>query len=561
MTATRRFYLYLITLAALGVLAGGIGQLLALLFDQTIKAAPQVGRGSFSAQQLSLGLAMTVIGGPLWFFFWRSIEGRTAGNVEEIGSAIRKLYLNLVLVAGAMSMFIAGQSVLKWLISGALRTQFESGTLATAIVAGLIWFFHLRVSEKEGHPSPRARTLRRWYMYILSAFGLVWLMVSIVELVSSAALALPVWGQTLVRVNFWNGSVQSIISRIVTGGLVWYIHWFRIAKGDLDSVLRQVYFYLLTVSGGVIAALVALTVTVQKFITWALGGVQGAVGQHFQFLGWAIPTVLVGAAVWSYHSRLATEEGAQIEGHRQSAERVHLYLMSFIGLGTMSAGLIVLFAILLNWLISVPGKPLTPGTGWWQSLLGLCLALLVVGTPVWLYFWGRVLKRSERGIDEWQATSRRIFLYAIVVITIGTLIADFVNIVYQMINGMLQGHANTIMRELRWSLQTAIVAAPMLWYHLRIIRTDQKRGGEAVAKRRQVVLITADTTGAVASKLEAKLGYRVQVWRRVGATGEPADLSEDELTRLADEIAAAPTSNVMLVGVTGAFTVVAYLEK
>ena len=276
-------------------------------------------------------------------------------------------------------------------------------------------------------------------MYILSTYGLVSFATSVAEFINAGVLSSPFFGSSLVEAGFWNGSTQMAVANIVTGGLVWYFHWFRMAKDDFDSVLRQVYFYLLTVSGGAIAALVAATVTVQRLVTFAFGGVTVPLGSYFNFIGWAIPTVLIGTAIWGYHQRLAKEESSRITERRKSAERIHYYLMSFIGWGTMSTGIILLFGLILNLLTGITGQIIVAGTTWWQGQLGLCLALLIVGTPLWLYYWNGVLKRIEAGgIEEWRATSRRIFLYAVVVLSIGTLIADLVNIVYQILNGIVE---------------------------------------------------------------------------------------------------------------------------
>jgi len=61
-------------------------------FDITIKGAylTQVGKAAFNQQQLSLGLAMLVIGGVLWFLFWRSVQSHVNDNkkksVQQYGS-------------------------------------------------------------------------------------------------------------------------------------------------------------------------------------------------------------------------------------------------------------------------------------------------------------------------------------------------------------------------------------------------------------------------------------------------------------------------------------------
>jgi hypothetical protein len=562
----RRVWLYLITSISLGIFAAGVGQLLALLFDVTIKSSylTQVGGTAFHQQQLSLGLSMTVIGGPLWFFFWRAIQRRVRGNPEEIGSAIRKLFLNFVLVETAIMGLVATSNLLKWLMSGVPAAEFQSSVLAMAILGIVIWFYHWRVSEREQHPSPAAKTLRRWYVYILSGFGLIWLIVGLVQLINTAVINLPVWGGTLVHGRFWDNTAQMSIAQILLGGLVWYFHWFRMARGDFDSTLRQVYFYVLTISGGAITALVASTILFYRFFIWIFRGAPISNSPQFQVLGWAIPTIIVGLAIWGYHRRLAQEEAGRVQEKRQSAQRVYLYLMSFLGLGTLVAGLSMLFGILVDLIIYAAGTSLTATTGWWRNQLALCLALLLVGMPLWLYYWNGILRRVQAGrIEEWRALSRRIFLYVIIGVSIITLAADLVNIIYQLLSGLLQSNFGVnVLHDSKWSLQTLIVAVPLLWYHWQILRTDQHRGAESVVVRRNVILLVDDRNRDLATRLENKLGFKIRTLYQVGQTVEsPSVLPDEEIERLVNEIQSSPSNKVMLVTTGGKTTVLPYQEK
>jgi hypothetical protein len=565
-SSTRRIWLYLITLISLGIFAAGVGQLLTLLFDVTIKGSylTQVGELAFNRQRLSLGLAMTVIGGPLWFFFWRAVQRRAKGNQEEIGAASRKLLLNFILVVTALMGITTAGNFLRWLLAGAPTADFSSGTLASMIIAGIIWFYHWRVSESEGHPSSAAKTLRRWYVYTLAGFGLVWLAVGLVQLLNAAIVNLPVWGSTLVRGQFWDHTAQMSIAMILLGGVTWYFHWFRMAKGDFDSTLRQIYFYLLTISGGAIAALVASTILLFRFFIWAFGGTPASVNPQFQFLGWAVPTILVGLAIWGYHRRLVEKEAGRVQEKRLSAQRVYFYLMSFLGLGTLVAGLSLLFGLLLDLIINASSTSLTVTTGWWRNQLALCLALVLIGAPLWLYYWNGILKRVQTGgIEEWRARSRRIFLYVIVGVSIVALAADLVNIIYQLLSGILQGDFGVnVLRSSKWSVQTLIVAVPLLWYHWQILRTDQRRGAESVVVRRNVILLADDRTGDLASRLESKLGFKIRLLYRAGETAEISpSLPDEEIDRLAGEIKSSPSDKVMLVVLGGKVVVLPYRDK
>jgi len=565
MSTAKRVYFYLVYFIALGMFAAGVSILLGVCFDVITKyALVQVGAPSFARETLSLGLAMLVIGGVLWFLFWRAIQRNVSGDTDEIGSAIRKLFLNIIVAASALVGLFAAVGFLKWLMAGALLNYFPSGELAQLIVTGVIWYYHWQVTEKEGQPSPAARTLRRWYVYLLSGWGLVSLSVNLVGLVNTAVLHLPVWGEAIISGSFWSTSAQGNISWILLGGAVWAFHWFRMARGDADSTLRQVYLYLLAISGGAIAGLVALTVSLSGVFRFALGSLSTPISTYFQFLGWAVSTMLVAAAIWVYHQRVTQEEAAQVQ-KRLSARRVHSYLMSFLGLGALIAGLIILLGILLELPIHTAGvAPTVVTAGWWRDQLSICLALVVVATPIWLYYWNRVLQMvATGGVAERRARSRRIFLYIVLGAAIVALAAGLINIIYQLLNGVLQGTFGVeVLRHSKWSLQTLIVAVPVLMYHWRIMRQDQRLGAEVAAVRKTVTVLVSDRAAELVPQIEEKLGYKVHTLRYLGQMPEDFPvLSEDEINRLVSDIQATPSTKVMLIVVEGKIMVLPYREK
>lgn len=566
MNNIRRIWFYSVTLVTLGIFAAGVEQLLTLLFNITIKGRylTLTGATSFNQQQLSLGLAMLVIGGIMWILFWRSIQHHVDGDQEEIGAVIRKLFLNLILLVTALIAVTSAAHLLIWLLAGPTFAEFSSSGLAIIIVTSIVWFYHWGVSESEGHPSSAAKTLRRWYTYVLTSFGLVWLTVGLVQIINVTFVNLPIWGNTLVRGQFWNNTAETSVAHIVLGSAIWYFHWFYMAKDDFDSTLRQVYFYLLTISGSAIAVLVSSAILLFRFFSWIFDGTSTSNSSYFQFLGWAVPTILVGLVIWGYHRRLALEEAGRLREKRESSQRVYLYLMAFLGLGTLVAGLITLFGIFVSLIINTAGTSLTITIGWWRNQLSLCLALLLVGAPLWLYYWNRILKRSQTGgIAEWRALSRRIFLYVVIGVSIITLAVDLVNIVYQSLSGVFKGDFGiNILRDSKWSLQTMIIAVPLLWYYWQILRTDQRRGAESGVTRRNVTLLVDASSGDLPPRLESKLGFKIHLLRRVGQTTEEfTSLPDEEIDRLVNEIHASPSNKVMLVVLGGKVTVLPYQDS
>ena len=191
----------------------------------------------------------------------------------------------------------------------------------------------------------------------------------------------------------------------------------------------------------------------------------------------------------------------------------------------------------------------------------MSLALLIVATPLWLYYWNQALQRATAGgITEWRARSRRIFLYGFVAAAIITLAADLVNIVYQLLKGILLGTLGSYLVSTRWSWQSLIVAVPVLVYHWRIVRQDRGRGAEAVAVRKEVTLLVSESGKELVPKLEDKLGYRVRVLKRQEAAPVAVPtLTDEELGKLAGEIQAAPGIKVMVIA-GGKVEVVPYEE-
>lgn len=548
MSTVRRVFFYVLAIITLGILSAGLRNLLSLSFDAILARFTLAQVGDLR-QQLSLGIAMVVIGGPLWFLFWSMIQHHVKRNAEEGGTALRTFYLNLILLVSAFLTIFNLHVFLVWLLTGFSANQFDPGSTATLIVSAAVWYFHRFISEKEGYPTPVARTVHRWYVYILSATGLIWLSVGVVQIVNQAFVTLPIWQGAIVRAGFWNSGTRDSLAGILTGSLTWAFFWFYTARDDISSSLRQVYFYLLTILGSSIAGLTALIVTLYRALYWFWGGDRD-VANYFQYLGWSIPTILVAFFIWFYHLSIAEEESAK-EQHYISARRVHYYLMSFLGLGTLIAGLIIMLGIPLDLIInSLQQKTVVAEPGWWQNQLSLSLAMLAVSIPIWLYYWSRIIDMVEKaGTDERPALSRRIYIYVLIGASVVMLAADLVNIVYQLLNSVLiENLFVDALRNMKWNLQTVLIAIPVLIYHLDIAKKDQKLGSEDHAARKNVTLLLSDGKSAMIPLIEGKLGYKVHVSKYMGELpGDVPPLSEEDVERLVSQIQAAAAGNVMIV--------------
>jgi hypothetical protein len=383
-----------------------------------------------------------------------------------------------------------------------------------------------------------------------------------VQLVNNLSLNLPFWGDSLIGSIIWSEPVRENISAVLFGFLLWAFHWFRMSKGDTDSTLRQVYIYLLAIVVSSITGLVALTIGLYQTLNWLIGGVNPT-GTYFQFLGWVIPTLITTLAIWVYHQSIAREEASQLQERILSSKRIHLYIMSFISLGTLTSGLLVLIGTLLDLVINSLNPAIVLQAGWWQRQLSLALSLLIVAIPLWLSYWNQIIKISVTGgIVEWRARSRRIYLYVIIGVSIIALAATLVNIVYQFLSGILTGNLNVgVLQSSKWSIQTLLVAIPLLVYHWQIARKDQRRGAEVAAVHKTVTALIDIKSRYVIEQLEKKLGTRIHVLESTTAPIGSRTFSDDDLNTAITEIQSSPTQQVMVMIFEDKILVLPYQEK
>jgi hypothetical protein len=293
-------------------------------------------------------------------------------------------------------------------------------------------------------------------------------------------------------------------------------------------------------------------------------GVSIPAERHFLFLAWTVPTVLVGTAVWMYHQQKVKEESESSADERQSSRRVYLYLMSFIGLATLVTGLAFLLDVFTGLIVnaSAAGSTLVSGD-WWRSELSVAIALILVGCPVWLSYWRQATGLAgEGGATERGATSRRVYLYAVLGIAIIAAIADLVLLVYELVSGAMEGQsARDLLDSLTWLAQLVVVMVPVLLYHRRVLREDQEMGAERAGQKKRVTLLAGENGRELAERLGEKLGWKVKLLRLAGESDDVFPVPVDEvLDGAAGEIRESSAGRVLVVYTGGKVSVLGYEE-
>ncbi len=561
MSSIKRLYFYGVAFVALMVVANGSTTMLGPLLDRLLPSRLLLGS---LATPFSLGLAMLIPGVPLWLIHWRAIQRYAGRDTEEVGSASRKQYLNLLLFISAAVALGATLRIFQGLL-GAEDARLDGSSLASLLVWGSAWSYHWRVESGEGQPSPASKTLRRWYLYVTSGYSLV-LMLAGLGIVLSVLLtgAYRAIAHPIVlggSGQLWSEPMKMGASMALLGGLWWSFHWLYAARGDRESVGRQVYLYLFTVLGGIVTVLSTIIALIFQTLRFILGGVSAPASAHFEFLGFTFPPLLLGLALFIYHWRVVQEEGTGMPTRLLGAGRAYRYVLAGLGLASLSAGMVTLVYVLLGFLVDLSAAVFL-SSNWWQDPLSGALAMLVVGMPVWFYYWTAAQASVIRGGTQERAVlPRRIFLYVALAASLLGILGNLSFVLFQLLSNVMRGTLSLdVLRESRWSIGIVATAGVFLAYYWGILREDQRAGAEVASRRKKVMVLVGDGAAEIIPRLEEVLGVRPKVLRNLTSDQVPVSLSDEQMRELAEQVATAPGSQVMLVVSEGGIKVYPYRE-
>ncbi len=314
----RRLYRYLWVTYALGLLVAGVQQLL-----QYLASLPQLYLGGPVRQAwLANGLALLVLGAPLWMFEWRRVQ-QALVRTEERESLLRLGFLYFFSLVGAAIAVpcgaIALALLLRRLFGEAFSTSEMLGQLRVPLSLGLpavtVWGFYsrqLRVDLEAVGDAPRRSALRRLYAYLLSLFGL-----------GATVGGFVVLGATTVDIALgnvvWGGAMRTrlctALATLASGLPVWLLTWTPMqaeaaAPGDAGdharrSLTRRIYLYL-AVAGGVLGTMGAAGSLLFLWLRALLGrGELPLAPRVFDLLVW----LLAFGVVLAYHAAALRRDG------------------------------------------------------------------------------------------------------------------------------------------------------------------------------------------------------------------------------------------------------------
>lgn len=467
----RRLYLYLVSAAALVVLAAGItslgGTILLFVFHDP--------SAEFSGSQLAIFTAMTVVGIPVWgahFFFAQRFALR---DPYERASALRRLYFYWACLVGSIAAMIALTGSLGSLLEPVLDGQPLNGLSASqlgwaAFVFAVIWAFHFYAASRDRAAAGEegaSSTLRRWYMYVALLVGLLTM------LSGTASLLEQAWSEVVTPVRPDFTFLSNAAAQAVAGGLLWAVHARAIAidhiTDDRHSTLRALEGFI-AVAVSIATALFGASQILYFVLARGLGvsNPGGAGSNVLAALGPPASQLLVFGVAWVLIRRRLARDAGTVEADRQAGiRRLYTNLASLISLASWAVG-----AGMLLWNLAEQLEAPIIGVKAhdWKDPVSLALTLMIVGVAVWAAYWRHAPWAADR-----QSLSRKLYVWAALLGSVLAVLGGGVGTINAMLqqvfsaNPRLNDPANL---DFGHYLAVIVVAAGVGIYHWRVLRGD-----------------------------------------------------------------------------------------
>ena len=467
----RRLYLYVVSAAALVLLAAGLSILGAtiLMFVFHDPNADQ------NRAQLAIVTAMSVVALPVWgihFFFAQRFATR---DPYERSSAIRHLYLYFVCLAGAIATTIVLFNAIRQLVEPVLDNyRFDGegtaqlGWAAAVLVA--IWGFHFVVASRDRaavHEEGASSTLRRWYMYPALLVGLLMMLTGASGVLETSWTALVTNSHNYVP--YYSGPLAFFIA----GALLWGFHARTIAlhhiSEDRHSTLRALEGFI-AVAVSMVVALLGASQILYYALARGLGVTNPGGASNDVLTAAAAPAsqVLVYGVAWFLiRRRLARDAGMQEADRQAGVRRLYTNLACLVSLGAWAAGLGGVLWTLAEQ-IEAPLIGVTAPD--WKNQLSLWVTLLLVGFAVWIAHWRHAPWAADR-----QSLSRRLYVWAALLAGVLAVLGGGVGMINALLQQLFSAHPrlnDTSNLDFGHYLAVIVVAAGVAIYHLRVLRAD-----------------------------------------------------------------------------------------
>src|SRR3972149_709894 len=253
----RRLYRYIWMLYGLLMTVFGAQPILRFIFYLPGDVLGELGR-----EVAVNGLALLLVGTPVWIYSWRVIQDSLV-DPAEMGSTLRLGILYLLALGGVITVITTASMVVNivitWLLGADWTFQYFiqqiGGPISIGVPLSAVWAYYgywlNRHIEAVGD-EVRQASMKRLYNYILAFIGLVVAFVGVATLFNFIIDMLA--GSGTLMSDSMRGSLATSISSLIVGLPLWLVMWRpmqaeALAPGGMGdharrSVLRKTYLYL-----------------------------------------------------------------------------------------------------------------------------------------------------------------------------------------------------------------------------------------------------------------------------------------------------------------------------
>ncbi|BAJ65011.1 DUF5671 domain-containing protein [Anaerolinea thermophila] len=529
MRTVRRLYFYALALVGAHALIWGSVSLL-----RTVLEGGWMGEATLTAT----GIALTLVGLPVFLLHWLTLQRDAQRDPEERFSRIRAVFLYVFLFWTLLPMLYALLALFnRWTAQfmglspqgvwfGASQSDLDN--LVALVVNGIAFVFFARLLFAELRQAPAESFLpdaRRFYRYLWMVLGLILTVLAVQGLVRYLLSLLE--GDALSGAYLLANSVAlALVGVPLWMYFLWHIDGALDDPHERDSVLRLVTLYLITFAG-VTGTLVAGSRVLSAVLAWVLGRPL-SLSDFITGEGSALALLIPLAVMWAYYgNRLNTEmTRIPLQPLREGLQRFYRSLLSALGLAVTLLGLVSLITDLFTRLLQ-PDALLIGADRLASSLAGLA-----IGLPLWLTPWndlqGEAFLLDERGDRARRSVIRRAYLYVFIFALVVLMMLAGGNLIYSLITHLLGQPVDDLALLAITRLGMLGVFAVLLAYHLAVLRADSRSALQALGKMHAgfLTLFIVDGETALAEQVVAALHQqapRLPVLVHSLANGVPSD--------------------------------------
>jgi hypothetical protein len=489
--SVRRFFQYALQFGLVIVVATG----LVGLFNRLIGPASLV-----SADQITLArnTSFVLVGLPVLLGVLSWTRKTIRSDATELNSFGWAAYMFLTTVTSlAVAMAGLGE-LLGWAVG---IERYSSYALAQFLVWSAIWFGHFEVNRRFT-PVNRSK-----FVYLFnSAIGLITAVFGLALIVSGIAKQLIGFsGKDLLLAS--TDPIKTGIVSLLIGAPVWLLYWVKLSLNSKRDSLWRGYVLIAGVAGGLITSIVSASTLLFKVLVWFLGNPDSEIfSTHFRSAPTSLGAIVAGLLLLWYHKAFASQSKTE---PRSEVQRIYEYLMSGIALLASTGGVIMVFVAVFDALAPSDVIASTDAT---NTLLGAA-TLILVGVPVWLFYWRRIQKvsQSDTAVEAASGT-RRVYLFLLfgvggVVAVITTLTGAFV-----LFEAIFAGNPTSeLLREIRYPISILLGTIAISGYHWSVYSAERDLVITSKRGPRLLVLI-GPADNRLRDLLKDLTGGTVQFW-------------------------------------------------